>query len=238
MASFSTLMRPPKAQEQLSFATPYPVFFSRDSKEKPQNAGSVGVNASMNFRRLQADLAAKLGLEGHQASQLQIVIVCSRASGNGEQVQQIPIHENTNFCVILNQHNPSRDKVVHFLVSIKDAAVDALRQRAAEASQHTKSTSSPAASDATLEAAKAQLLQQLAHAASMSKLNGVGARPVGQWGALPQGGNLAAQFTTPGWSQHRGMAGGAQQWQIGAVRGLQNQTGKGPTWQLKAAKDR
>lgn len=41
-----------------------------------------------------------------------------------EKRQKLPVNENTNFCIILNQHNPSRERDAHFLVSIKKSKKD------------------------------------------------------------------------------------------------------------------
>lgn len=38
--------------------------------------------------------------------------------------QKLPINENTNFCIILNQHNPSRERDAHFLISVKKSKKD------------------------------------------------------------------------------------------------------------------
>ena len=34
------------------------------------------------------------------------------------------MNENTNFCIILNQHNPSRERDAHFLVTVKKSKKD------------------------------------------------------------------------------------------------------------------
>jgi hypothetical protein len=41
-----------------------------------------------------------------------------------EKKQKLPINENTNFCIILNQHNPSRERDAHFLISVKKSKKD------------------------------------------------------------------------------------------------------------------
>ncbi|GJP29890.1 hypothetical protein CLOM_g20211 [Closterium sp. NIES-68] len=50
---------------------------------------------------------------------LSTVLVCRKSSGNTEKKQKLPINEHTNFSIILNQHNPSRERDCHFLVSLK-----------------------------------------------------------------------------------------------------------------------
>ena len=51
-----------------------------------------------------------------------------------EKKQKLPINENTNFCIILNQHNPSRERDAHFLISVKKSKKDrkGTRKKAAE----------------------------------------------------------------------------------------------------------
>jgi len=38
--------------------------------------------------------------------------------------QKLPVNENTNFNIILNQHNPTRERDAHFLISIKKSKKD------------------------------------------------------------------------------------------------------------------
>ena len=47
--------------------------------------------------------------------------------------QKLPVNENTNFNIILNQHNPSRERDAHFLISIKKSKKD--RKGACRAAQ-------------------------------------------------------------------------------------------------------
>lgn len=97
-----------------SFATPYPIFFS--DGENDHEKGHVGVHSSLTFKRFQAQMSQKIGIP---ANQLSAVLVCKKMFRDVEKRQKLPINENTNFSIILNQHNPSKEKDCHFLVSIK-----------------------------------------------------------------------------------------------------------------------
>ncbi|XP_057846682.2 uncharacterized protein LOC131056347 [Cryptomeria japonica] len=97
-----------------SFATPYPIFFF--DGEHDQEKGHVGVHSALTFKRFQAQMSQKTGIP---ANQLSAVFVCKKTYRDVEKRQKLPINENTNFSIILNQHNPSKEKDCHFLVSIK-----------------------------------------------------------------------------------------------------------------------
>jgi hypothetical protein len=56
---------------------------------------------------------------GIPANQLSSMFVCKKTSKDTEKRQKLPINESTNFSIILNQHNPSKEKDCHFLVSMK-----------------------------------------------------------------------------------------------------------------------
>ncbi|KAH9317342.1 hypothetical protein KI387_019111 [Taxus chinensis] len=97
-----------------SFATAYPlVYFDGDQK---YNKGHVGVHSLLAYRRFQAMVAQLTGIPPNQQS---TVFVCRRTKR-----QRLPVNENTNFNIILNQHNPNREKDCHFLVSVKKSKRD------------------------------------------------------------------------------------------------------------------
>ena len=66
-------------------------------------------------------MAQKTGLP---AGQLSAVFVCRRTVNGAEKKQKLPINESTNFCIILNQHNPSRERDAHFLIAVKKSKRD------------------------------------------------------------------------------------------------------------------
>eukprot|EP00850_Spirogloea_muscicola_P017773 SM000156S02129 [mRNA] locus=s156:135284:137482:+ [translate_table: standard] len=118
-----------------SFATPYPVFFAdcgsagASSGAEPElvDKGVLGIHSVLTFKRFQQLMTQKTGLP---ASQLCAVFVCRRTQPGGSTVkpasaaagdkrQKLPINENTNFNIILNQHNPLRERDCHFLISLK-----------------------------------------------------------------------------------------------------------------------
>ncbi|KAJ7545509.1 hypothetical protein O6H91_09G123100 [Diphasiastrum complanatum] len=74
-------------------------------------------------------------LIGAPANQLSAVFVCRRTLKDTEKRQKLPINETTNFNIILNQHNPSRERDCHFLVSIKKSKKErkGTRKRISEA---------------------------------------------------------------------------------------------------------
>lgn len=113
-----------------SFATPYPVVFYDGEQE--HDKGVVGVHSVLSFKRFQALMSQKTGIP---ANQLSAVFVCRRTLKDTDKRQKLPINENTNFNIILNQHNPSREKDCHFLVSIKKSKKErkGTRKRNAEA---------------------------------------------------------------------------------------------------------
>lgn len=113
-----------------SFATPYPVVFYDGEQE--HDKGVVGVHSVLSFKRFQALMSQKTGIP---TNQLSAVFVCRRTLKDTDKRQKLPINENTNFNIILNQHNPSREKDCHFLVSIKKSKKErkGTRKRNAEA---------------------------------------------------------------------------------------------------------
>lgn len=113
-----------------SFATPYPVVFYDGEQE--HDKGVVGVHSVLSFKRFQALMSQKTGVP---ANQLSAVFVCRRTLKDTDKRQKLPINGNTNFNIILNQHNPSREKDCHFLVSIKKSKKErkGIRKRNAEA---------------------------------------------------------------------------------------------------------
>ena len=44
--------------------------------------------------------------------------------GEGDKRQKLPVNENTNFNIILNQHHPSKERDAHFLISVKKSKKD------------------------------------------------------------------------------------------------------------------
>lgn len=96
-----------------TFATPYPVIFH--DGERDHDKGQIGVHSVLTFKRFQALLSHKIGFP---ASQLSAVFVCRRTAKENKR-QKLPINDNTNFNIILNQHNPIWEKDCHFLVSMK-----------------------------------------------------------------------------------------------------------------------
>ncbi|KAK3243373.1 hypothetical protein CYMTET_44149 [Cymbomonas tetramitiformis] len=102
-----------------SFATPYPVIFFDGETER--DAGCIGVHSVLTFKRFQSLMSQKTGLS---VNQLSAVFVCRRTVNDVEKKQKLPINENTNFCIILNQHNPSRERDAHFLISVKKSKKD------------------------------------------------------------------------------------------------------------------
>ncbi|CAM6095959.1 unnamed protein product [Calypogeia fissa] len=115
-----------------SFATPYPVLFYDGEQE--HDKGHVGLHSVLTFKRFQALVAQKTGIP---ANQLSAVFVCRRTLKDTEKRQKLPINDNTNFNIILNQHNPSRERDCHFLVSMKKSKKErkggSTRKRSAEA---------------------------------------------------------------------------------------------------------
>ena len=82
-----------------------------------------------------------------------------------EKKQKLPINENTNFCIILNQHNPSRERDAHFLISVKKSKKDrkGTRKKAADDEDEdeeldvlaTEGTSPPSGSSGVAQVAPA-----------------------------------------------------------------------------------
>lgn len=124
-----------------SFATPYPVIFHDGERE--HDKGHIGVHSVLTFKRFQALLSQKVGLP---AGQLTAVLVCRRtAKDTDNRRQKLPINENTNFNIILNQHNPKSEKDCHFLVSMKKSKKErkGSRRRSAEAENGEDGSISP-----------------------------------------------------------------------------------------------
>eukprot|EP00245_Coleochaete_scutata_P014420 TRINITY_DN6140_c0_g1_i1.p1 TRINITY_DN6140_c0_g1~~TRINITY_DN6140_c0_g1_i1.p1 ORF type:complete len:520 (-),score=106.81 TRINITY_DN6140_c0_g1_i1:647-2206(-) len=125
-----------------SFATPYACFFHDGDQEIDK--GCIGVHSVLTFKRFQTLIAAKTG---HPASSLSAVLVCTRTTGDTSKRQKLPINENTNFNIILNQHNPSRERDAHFLISLKKSKKERKvgakkRQTEADAGEEEETTSS------------------------------------------------------------------------------------------------
>lgn len=112
-----------------SFATPYPVMFYDGERE--HDKGQIGVHSVLTNKRFQALLSQKIGLP---ANQLSAVFVCRRTAKDTDKRQKLPINDNTNFNIILNQHNPIWEKDCHFLVSVKKSKKErkGSRRRSAE----------------------------------------------------------------------------------------------------------
>lgn len=124
-----------------SFATPYPVIFHDGDRE--HDKGHIGVHSVLTFKRFQALLSQKVGLP---AGQVTAVFVCRRtARETDNRRQKLPINENTNFNIILNQHNPKSEKDCHFLVSMKKSKKERKggRRRSAEAENGEDGSISP-----------------------------------------------------------------------------------------------
>ncbi|EFJ30816.1 hypothetical protein SELMODRAFT_440415 [Selaginella moellendorffii] len=114
-----------------SFATPYPLFFFDGDQEVDK--GQIGIHSVLSFKRFQGQLSRQVGIP---ANQLSAVFVCRRTtSRDADKRQKLPINENTNFNIILNQHNPSKEKDCYFLVSLKKSKKErkGARRRNAEA---------------------------------------------------------------------------------------------------------
>lgn len=124
-----------------SFATPYPIIFHDGERE--HDKGHIGVHSVLTFKRFQALLSQKVGLP---AGQVTAVFVCRRtAKDTDNRRQKLPINENTNFNIILNQHNPKSEKDCHFLVSTKKSKKErkGSRRRSAEAENGEDGSISP-----------------------------------------------------------------------------------------------
>ncbi|GLJ55676.1 hypothetical protein SUGI_1195970 [Cryptomeria japonica] len=95
-------------------ATAYPlVYFDGDQK---YDKGHVGVHSLLAYRRFQVMVTQLTGIPPNQQS---IAFICRRSKR-----QRLPVNENTNFGIILNQHNPNREKDCYFLVSVKKPKKD------------------------------------------------------------------------------------------------------------------
>lgn len=113
-----------------SFATPYPVIFN--DGEMDVDKGMVGIHSVLTYKRFQSLMSQKTGLS---PAQLSSVFVCRRTAddeeggGGGKKQQRLPIGENTNFNIFLNQHNPLREKDCYFLCSVKRGKKDRKQPR-------------------------------------------------------------------------------------------------------------
>lgn len=97
-----------------SFATPYPLIFFDGEQE--QDKGFVGIHSVLTFKRFQSLLSQKTGIPPNQLS---AVFVCRKTLKGSEKKQRLPINSNTNFNILLNQHNPNKERDCYFLVSMK-----------------------------------------------------------------------------------------------------------------------
>ena len=62
---------------------------------------------------------------GFYAARAHCLALAPRSQVNDvEKRQKLPVNENTNFNIILNQHNPSRERDAHFLISVKKSKKD------------------------------------------------------------------------------------------------------------------
>ncbi|KAH7296496.1 hypothetical protein KP509_26G025400 [Ceratopteris richardii] len=124
-----------------SFATPYPVIFHDGDREHEK--GYIGLHSVLTFKRFQALLSQKVGLP---AGQVSAVFVCRRTGKDADNKRQkLPINENTNFNIILNQHNPKSEKDCYFLVSMKKSKKErkGSRRRSTEMENGEDSSVSP-----------------------------------------------------------------------------------------------
>lgn len=102
-----------------SFATAYRLTFFDGELE--YDKGYVGVHSLLTYRRFQAMVSQKTGIPPNQQS---TVFVCRRTLKMTDKRQKLPVNENTNFSIILNQHNPSREKDCFFYVTVKKPKKD------------------------------------------------------------------------------------------------------------------
>lgn len=112
-----------------SFATPYPVIFFDGELE--HDKGLVGIHSVLTYKRFQSLLSQKTGVP---ANQLSAVFVCRRTQKDTDKRQRLPINGNTNFSILLNQHNPSKERDCYFFVSVKKSKKErkGSRKRGAE----------------------------------------------------------------------------------------------------------
>lgn len=102
-----------------NFATAYRVTFFDGEQE--YDKGYIGLHSLLTYRRFQALVNQKTGIPPNQQS---TVFVCRRTLKMTEKRQKLPVNENTNFGIILNQHNPSREKDCYFYVTVKKPKKD------------------------------------------------------------------------------------------------------------------
>lgn len=93
----------------------FPIIFN-DGKQG-YHKGTVTVTTATTFDSFLRQVSGRI--PGLDPQHFHIQIVCSRAGAPPDARQYIPIHENTSFCVVLNQHSPMADQAAHFLVTLK-----------------------------------------------------------------------------------------------------------------------
>lgn len=93
----------------------FPIIFN-DGKQG-YHKGTVAVTMATTFDSFLRQVSSRI--PGLDPQHFHIQIVCSRAGAPPDARQYIPIHENTSFCVVLNQHSPMADQAAHFLVTLK-----------------------------------------------------------------------------------------------------------------------
>ena len=125
-------------------------------RSQERDVGYIGIHNVLNYKRFQQLVSQKTG---YLASQTSAVLVCRRQVGDVEKRQKLPINENTNFNIILSQHNPMRERDVHFLVTLKKSKKErkqSSRKKAeeedaeGEAGGEASAPTSPAPSDAAM----------------------------------------------------------------------------------------
>ncbi|GLJ26724.1 hypothetical protein SUGI_0520620 [Cryptomeria japonica] len=93
-----------------NFATTYPlVYFDGDQK---YDKGHVKVHSLLAYKWFQVMVAQLTGIPPNQQS---ITFICKWTKR-----QRLLVNENTNFGIILNQHNPNREKDCYFKKPKKD----------------------------------------------------------------------------------------------------------------------
>ncbi len=164
--------------------------------------GYIGIHNVLNYKRFQQLVSQKTG---YLASQTSAVLVCRRQVGDVEKRQKLPINENTNFNIILSQHNPMRERDVHFLVTLKKSKKErkqASRKKAEEeevdeeAATEASAPSSPAPSDAAMR--ERERISSALGALNLGALKGGGETAKGkgkggQASSSGQGGQSAGQ---------------------------------------------
>lgn len=103
----------PPGEEMVSTSSPFPVVYNDGQQDRV--TALLPLAPSTTWQAFQQQLMVWLGLP---AGSFQVMLACSRASDR-EQVQKIPVHEGTNFSVLLTRHNPETDRNAHFIVQPK-----------------------------------------------------------------------------------------------------------------------